>query len=47
MIIFKRIIIEVIPTNLGKYSIVSKQKISIQLEKTKKAFKKKEQEIIE
>ena len=47
MIIFKRIIIEVIPTNLGKYSIVSKQKISIQLVKTKKALKKKEQENIE
>lgn len=44
MVIFKRVIIEVAPKSLGKYVIVSKQKISVELIKTKKSLNLKEKE---
>lgn len=44
MVIFKRVIIEVAPKSLGKYVIVSKQKISVELIKTKKSLTLKEKE---
>ena len=44
MVIFKRVIIEVAPKTLGKYVIVSKQKISVELIKTKKSLTLKEKE---